>query len=151
MHYTELEVIWANLDANRHMRNTAYSEFATHGRIDYFNRHGYSLDVLGEEGIGPVLLKEEVVYFREVKMQEKLRITVALKRSTKDYDRYTITQDILKENGKKAARVEIHGAWMNLDTRQLVAPPQQLVEKVILTIPKTKDYEVVGFRDYIFV
>lgn len=150
MYYTEIEVIWANLDANRHMRNTAYSEFATHGRIDYFSKHGYSLDTLGEEGIGPVLLKEEVVYFREVKMQEKLRVTVALKRSTENYDYYTITQDILKENGKKAARVEIHGAWMDLNTRRLVTPPQKLVEKVILNIPKTSDYEVVGFRTYIF-
>jgi acyl-CoA thioester hydrolase len=151
MYSTELEVIWSNLDANRHMRNTAYSEFATHGRIDYFNEHGYSLDVLGNEGIGPVLLKEEVTYFREVKMQDKLKITVTLSRSTANYDRYTISQDIIKENGKKAARVIIHGAWMNLNSRQLVSPPQKLVEKVILNIPRTEDYEVVGFREYIFV
>jgi acyl-CoA thioester hydrolase len=151
MEYTELEVIWANLDANRHMRNTAYSEFATHGRVDYFKRHGYSLDVLAAESIGPILLKEEVCYFREVQMQEKLRITVSLKRSTKNYDRYTISQDILKENGKKAARVIVDGAWMNLDTRALILPPQKLIEKIILNLPKTVDYEVVSFRDYIFV
>lgn len=151
MHYRELEVIWAHLDANRHMRNTAYSEFATHARIDYFFQHGYSLDKLGKEGIGPVLLKEEVTYFREVQMQERLRITVALQRSTEQYDRYTITQNILKTNGKKAARVVIHGAWMNLETRRLVEPPQELVEKVILTIPKTDDYEVVSFREFVFV
>ena len=151
MHYTELEVIWAHLDANRHMRNTAYSEFATHARIDYFFQHGYALDQLGKEGIGPVLLKEEVTYFREVQMQERLKITVALQRATEQYDRYTITQNILKANGKKAARVVIHGAWMNLETRRLVEPPQELVEKVILTIPKTDDYEVVSFRDFVFV
>ena len=79
MYHTEMVVTWSHLDANRHMRNTAYSEFATHARINFFRQSGQEIDQLAHIGIGPILLKEELIYLREVKMHEKLSIAIELR------------------------------------------------------------------------
>ncbi|MCP4438799.1 MAG: thioesterase [Aureispira sp.] len=150
-YYKEVEVIWANLDANMHMGNTSYSEFATHARVSFFNDFGYSLARLSKEGIGPILLKEELVYWREVNMHEHLKVYVELDKASEDYSKYTLVQNIHRcSDGKKAARVTIHGAWLDLHTRQLIKPPEQLVKMVIDNMNRTKNFKFVGMRDYMF-
>lgn len=143
-------VIWADLDANRHMRNTAYSEYATQARISFFMDHGYSMEKLAEEGLGPILLKESLVFYREVLLGEALEVSVYLKGETKDADRFVIFQEIKKANGKLAATVQIHGAWMNLKSRKIEIPPSDLIQQVLVKMPRTKDYSLLDKRDFYF-
>jgi acyl-CoA thioester hydrolase len=51
-----LTVRWADVDANGHMRNTAYSEFAADARIAFLAERGFTLHRLRELGIAPVVL-----------------------------------------------------------------------------------------------
>ncbi|MCH2045862.1 MAG: thioesterase family protein [Saprospiraceae bacterium] len=150
-YYKDIQVIWADLDPNMHMRHTAYSDYATHARICFFVDKGYPLTNLTREKIGPVLLHESSRYWREVGIQEHLRIKIELERATEDYSHYTIRHTFIKNNKKRAARVVIDGAWMDLQTRQLITPPDLLIKKVLDVMPKTKDFEIVGRRTYIFL
>ncbi len=151
MYHTEMVVTWSHLDANRHMRNTAYSEFATHARINFFRQSGQEIDQLAHIGIGPILLKEELIYLREVKMHEKLSIAIELSAVTENYSHYTIEHIFRKENGKKSARVVIHGAWIDLSTRKRCLPTTEMIDQVIQKMPQKKEFSIRSYRKYVFV
>jgi acyl-CoA thioester hydrolase len=146
----EVEVIWADMDPNQHMRHTSYSQYAAHARISFFNDMGYPLTRLAEMGIGAVLLREQSTYYRELQMHEKISIGVELLKSTEDYSRYTIAQTISKENGKTAAKVIIDGTWIDMQKRNVLSPFPELIEAVIKKLPLHADFEWVDAIYYRF-
>ena len=53
MSYTlEFNTKWADFDANRHMRHTAYNDYAAEVRIRYFTFAGFSVDRIAADGFG---------------------------------------------------------------------------------------------------
>jgi acyl-CoA thioester hydrolase len=146
----EIEVIWADMDPNQHMRHTSYSQYAAHARISFFNEMGYSLTKLAQMGLGAVLLREQSTYVREVHMHEKISISVELLNSTEDFSRYTIIQTLTKENGKTAAKVIIDGTWIDMQSRRVIQPPREVIEAVINKLPTHKDFEWVSSDYYRF-
>ena len=146
----EIEVIWADMDPNQHMRHTSYSQYAAHTRISFFNDMGFSLTKLAEMGLAAVLLREQTTYIREVQMHEKISINVELLKSTEDYSKYTIVQSISKENKKLAAKVIIDGTWIDMKKRNVVSPFPEIIEAVIKKLPMHPDFEWVGTEFYRF-
>jgi acyl-CoA thioester hydrolase len=146
----EIEVIWADMDPNQHMRHTSYSQYAAHTRISFFNDMGFSLTKLAEMGLAAVLLREQTTYIREVQMHEKISINVELLKSTEDYSKYTIVQNICKENKKLAAKVIIDGTWIDMKKRNVVSPFPEIIEAVIKKLPMHPDFEWVGTEFYRF-
>ncbi len=146
----EVEVIWADMDPNQHMRHTSYSQYAAHARICFFNEMGYPLTELAKMGLGAILLREQTTYFRESHLHEKLKISVELLKSTSDYSRYTIIHTILKENAKTAAKVVIDGTWIDMESRKIVVPFSELISNVIDKLPRHKDFEWVEATYYRF-
>ena len=41
MYYKEIEIRWSDMDANRHLANTAYLDFGGHTRIDFLASLGF--------------------------------------------------------------------------------------------------------------
>jgi acyl-CoA thioester hydrolase len=146
----EIEVIWADMDPNQHMRHTSYSQYAAHTRISFFNDMGFSLTKLAEMGLAAVLLREQTTYIREVQMHEKISINIELLKSTEDYSKYTIVQNISKENKKLAAKVIIDGTWIDMKKRNVVSPFPEIIEAVIKKLPMHRDFEWVGTEFYRF-
>ena len=137
----EVEVIWADMDPNQHMRHTSYSQYAAHTRISFFAQQGFPLQDLAKKGLGAILLREQSTYIRETQMHEKLSFNMLLKAATADYTFYTIEQEIRKENGKLAAKVLIDGSWIDMQARKITAPWPDLVAAVIDELPRHKDFE----------
>jgi len=147
----EIEVIWADMDPNQHMRHTSYSQYAAHARISFFNEMGYPLTKLAQMGIGAVLLREQSTYVRELHMHEKISISVELLKSTEDYSRYSIIQTLEKENGKIAAKVIIDGTWIDMQNRKAISPTPEVIGAVIDKLPRHKDFEWVSSEYYRFL
>jgi acyl-CoA thioester hydrolase len=134
-------VRWADCDANGHLRNTCYSEFAIEVRMAYLKKHGFGLPEFREHGVGPVLLREEIDYFRECHMGEELTVDFTSLGLTPDGTRFKVAHDIWKPNGKQAARLVIHGGWMHMATRKLGPPPEQL-KAILEGVPRVEPFEV---------
>jgi acyl-CoA thioester hydrolase len=64
------QIIWAQIDANRHMRHSAYADICAQARSNMLNKMGFSLDKFAEFHIGPILFREELIYFKEVHLDE---------------------------------------------------------------------------------
>ena len=82
-------VRWADVDANRHMRHSAYYDYAAHLRVQLLKRIGMDLVTLSKAGIGPVLFREEAVFLREISMDETIRVNVKIKRIREDASHWT--------------------------------------------------------------
>jgi acyl-CoA thioester hydrolase len=69
---------WGDMDFNSHMANTAYLNRAADVRMLYFAEHGFAVADMMRMKIGPVIMKDEIEYFREVQLLQELRVSLAL-------------------------------------------------------------------------
>jgi acyl-CoA thioester hydrolase len=121
-------VRWSDCDANGHVRNTAYSEFTIESRMAFLTEHGFGYAEMKQAGFGPVLLREEIDYFRECHLGEEVSVTFSILGLSEDGARFKMAHDLWKPNGKQAARVVVVGGWMDLTARRLAPPPAALRE-----------------------
>lgn len=138
----EGKVMWAHLDANMHMRHSVYADFAAQARIAILDSLGLDFKLFQELKIGPILFREELLYLKEVGLNENLRITLELTKSRPDGSRWSIRHSIYRGDGKKAAVVNVDGAWIDTEKRKLTVLPEAFAEK-FLELPKSMDYDEV--------
>lgn len=132
---------WADMDFNAHMKNTAYLDKAADVRQMFLIEHGFPVAEFRRLKIGPVVRKDEVEYFREVHLQEKITVTYALAGHSVDGSRFLLRHEIYREDGELSARVTSAGGWLSLAERKLVAPPPPLLKAMNL-LGRTSDFVV---------
>ena len=141
----EYEVKWADIDANRHMRHSAYNDYAAQARVSIFTEHGLSMDEIAKMGLGPILFREETKFYREVNLFDKITVTFKVKAMRKDGSRWSVLHEVFKEDGTQAAAITVDGAWIDLQTRRLGKPSEKLLE-IFSHFPRTEDFtwEIAG-------
>lgn len=132
---------WGDVDQNAHMRNSAYLDKAADVRMQFFAEHGFPISEFIRLRIGPVALKDEVEYFREVGLLEEVKITFTLAGLSRNGRRYRIQNEFIRADGVVAARVTTSGGWIDLDARRLAHPPEAL-RKALEALVKTEDFHV---------
>jgi acyl-CoA thioester hydrolase len=120
-----LYVGWGDLDANGHMRNTAYLDKAADVRMYYFADHGFPSREFARLAIGPVVRKDEVEYFRELRLLDSVIVSLAVEALSPDGARFVLRNDF-ERDGQLIARVTTTGGWLDLKARKLIAPPDGL-------------------------
>lgn len=141
--FFEGQIIWAQVDANRHMRHSAYADYCAQARCNLLNEGGLSIDIAAENGIGPVLFREELKYLREIKLDEVIRVTVQLSKYNHKNSKFSFKHEIYRADGTKSAEVNVDGAWIDLNKRKLTTLTPDFKE-IILNFPKTEDFEEIG-------
>lgn len=137
----QFTVRWSDLDANRHVRNTIFSEFATHTRFRLLEEHGFPQARFESMRFGPVMFREEIRYRRELVFGEDVAVNVLFAGLSEDGSQWRVHQEVTRADAKQAAVLTIDGAWIHLDTRRLVAPPDDLLD-LLRGLPRTDDFEV---------
>ena len=132
---------WRDMDYNAHMANTAYLDRAADVRMMYFAENGFTAADMRREKIGPVIMKDEIEYFREVHLLQEIRVGLALAGLASDGSRFMIRNEIAHADGTRCAVVTSTGGWLDLAARKLIAPPEALL-KALEVLPKIE-----GFRE----
>jgi acyl-CoA thioester hydrolase len=141
MRYTKIFIVrWSDSDANGHMRNTAYSEYAMDTRMGYLAEHGFPYPRFEEMGFAPVLLREEIDYLRELRLGDTVEVDFTQLGLAPDASRVKFVHDFWRPGGKKVARIVVSGGWMGIETRKLIRPPEALVE-AIAGVPKAEGWD----------
>jgi acyl-CoA thioester hydrolase len=135
------QVKWADIDANRHLRHSAYYDYGAQVRILFFDENGYSMQKFAEIHLGPILFREEAVFMKEIFMNEKITVDMRLAASRNDGTKWKFVHSIYKENGEKAAQITVEGAFMDLLKRKLTYPPEELLS-LVEHLEKTENYEL---------
>jgi acyl-CoA thioester hydrolase len=139
MYTKKLYAGWADMDFNSHMKNTAYLDKAADVRQMFLIEHGFQIEEFLRLRIGPVVMKDEVEYFKEVGLQEEITVTYALAGHAPDGSRFLLRHEIFRRDGKLSARVTSSGGWLNLTERKLIAPPPPLLAAMNL-LERTSDF-----------
>ena len=132
---------WGDMDFNSHMKNTAYLDKSADVRQMYLIEHGFPVEEFLRLQIGPVIQKDELEYFKEVRLQEAITVTYALAGHAPDGSRFLLRHEIFRGDGELSARVTSAGGWMHLVERRLVAPPPALLA-AMSSLDKTSDFAV---------
>jgi len=131
---------WADMDSNAHMRNTSYLDKAVDARMLFFTSVGFPVTEFERLRLGPVVMRDEMEYYREVRMLEALRVTLHLCGMSADGSRFRLRNEFYRQDGKLAARVTSTGGWLDLGLRKLTAPPDSIVA-ALLSLPRAEDFE----------
>ena len=134
---------WGDMDFNSHMRNTAFLDKSVDVRMMFFAENGFPMDEFLRQRIGPVVMKDEVEYYKEVHLLEPLRITLMLAGLAEDGSRFTLRNELWREDGYLIARVTSTGGWLDLATRKLTIPPQALLA-ALRSLSPTEDFQVLA-------
>jgi acyl-CoA thioester hydrolase len=133
-------VRWADCDANGHMRNTSYSEYAIDVRMAYLAENGFPFEKMVESKLGPVILHEALDYLREVRLGQTVEVDLGLVGLSPDGARFKFEHDVWLPGRHKAARIVLAGGWMDLELRKLRLPPDELL-RVLKETPRHEGFE----------
>ncbi|MBM3470260.1 MAG: thioesterase [Armatimonadetes bacterium] len=132
---------WGDMDFNSHMRNTAYLDKSADVRMMFFSENGFPMSEFYRLRIGPVVMKDEIEYYREVELLEELRVTLAIAALAEDGSHFHIRNEFFKRDGKLAAKVTSVGGWLDLGTRRLTIPPEALTS-ALRSLTRTDNFQV---------
>ncbi len=136
---------WGDMDFNGHMGNTAYLDLAGDVRMMYFEENGFPMKRFEELHMGPVVMKDEIEYFREVMLLENIEVHHLIAGYSEDGSKFRIRNIFYRNDGKKAAIITSTGGWMDLKARKLIIPPSDLFN-TIKNLVKTDDFMILPDR-----
>lgn len=134
------EVIWADMDPNRHMRHSVYNDYAAQTRVAMFSDFGLSIENIAKLGLGPILFREETRFLREIHLSDKIKVTCSVLSMRKDGSKWSFRHEILKQNDVKAATIVVDGAWLDLHKRKVGTPTEELREMMHL-FPRAETFK----------
>ena len=140
MYLKEFEIRWSDIDANRHLANSAYVNFMSHTRMSFLTHQGIDMRVMAKHKIGPVVFNENIFYFKEAFQGMKIRVSFELGGVSKDGTFFKFVHNFYDHKGRNMAQCDMIGAWISLETRKLIPLPEELFE-LLEASPKTEDFK----------
>ena len=139
MYSKSLLASWADMDFKAHMKNTAFLDRAADVRMMFFTDNGFPMSEFVRLRIGPVIMKDEVEYFREIGLLEPFSVNLELAGLAPDGSRFLMRNTTLRGDGKPSAHVTSLGGWLDLGARRLAEPPASLLA-ALNALDRTDDF-----------
>ncbi|KQC32127.1 thioesterase [Nonlabens sp. YIK11] len=146
MYTKKFDVRWSDLDANRHMANSAYQNFMSHTRMAYLIENGFGQQQMQEYQTGPVIFNENIYYFKEIHQGQPITVSCELTGMSEDGSLFSFRHNFYDHKGKNLARGLMTGAWMNLKERRITALHEDLY-KMIDHLPKSDDFKEIHLKE----
>jgi acyl-CoA thioester hydrolase len=142
----QFEVRWSDIDANRHLANSAYQNLMSHTRMAFLLKNGFTRKELAKHNLGPVVFYEHIYYFKEILPEDTVEVTLRLKGLSEDGMFFSFEHDFYNHKGQNCARCEMLGAWIDMRTRKLTILPEHLFNHLD-QLEKTTDFKVLTQED----
>lgn len=146
MYRKDFEIRWSDVDANRHMANTAYISFISHTRIAFLLQLGFDQKMFEVNQIGPVAFYEHVYYFKEAFLGQTIRVSLEIMGMSEDAKFYEFHHNFYNHKGENIALCEMMGSWINLKTRKLTGLNNELL-KTFSGVEKADGFTVLTKED----
>jgi acyl-CoA thioester hydrolase len=137
--FFEGQVLWSQIDANQHLRHSAYADFGAQARINMLSSVGLTYSRLAEAKIGPVIFSEELRYLREVRLGDFIKVNCELINARLDGSRWSIRHELIRSDGIVAAIIICEGSWIDTEKRKLAWLTPEMREMFLKT-PKSTDF-----------
>lgn len=137
----KITIRWADLDPNFHVLHSKYYDFGAYCRMSFLTEHGISVPLMQQYHVGPIILREECIFKKEIRFEEDISINLFLDKISEDHKRWTMKHEIRKNENVLAALITLDGAWMDTELRKMTAPPEIFMEGMNM-IPKTPGFQI---------
>jgi acyl-CoA thioester hydrolase len=146
MYLKDFDIRWSDIDANRHLANTAYINFMSHTRLSYLTQNGFGQKEMAKLNLGPVVFYEHMYYFKEAFSGKPVQVSLQLKGLSVDGKFFEFAHNFYDDQGNNFARCEMMGAWIDLKSRKLITPPDALFNN-LSALDKTADFRTITKED----
>ncbi len=135
-----ISIRWADIDANFHLRHSAYYDFGAQQRMDVLEHAGLTLRIMQEQGFGPILFREECIFRKEISLSDTITITAKLLKMKADTSRWTLQHELLSQDNKCCALITVDGAWIDTKKRKLLSPIPTIIINALNAFPKAEEF-----------
>lgn len=146
MYIKEFEVRWSDVDANRHLANSAFINFMTHTRMAFLWDMGLNQKNLAIHQIGPVAFYEHIYYFKEVFPGRPVSVSLEVMGMSEDGKFFEFHHNFYDSKGRNVAHCEMMGAWISLKSRSLTGLPEQLLQ-TFQAVEKSENFKTLTKED----
>lgn len=146
MYTKQFEIRWSDVDANRHLANSAYTNFMSHTRMAFLIEHGFTMKELTSHNIGPVVFYEHMHYFKEAFMRQPITVSLEVSGLSEDGTFFKFDHNFYNSKGENIAFCEMLGAWIDLKARKITNLPKILMD-LADSFPKSKVYKTLTKDD----
>lgn len=146
MYTKKFDIRWSDLDANRHLGNSAYLNFMSHTRMGFLMENGFGQDEMVKHNLGPVVFYEHIYYFKEIFPGKPVTVSLELKGLSEDGMYFEFKHNFYDGHGKNLAMCEIMGGWIDLKERKLRSLPTDLFEN-FNGLAHTEDFRILTKED----
>lgn len=113
---------WSDLDPNFHLRHSSYYDLASQHRIAMLSHYGLTLKVMEEQHFAPILMREECVFFREIKYTDVVYIHLKIKEVNDDGSKWVLVHEFVDNLKKKKAQLTVEIVWFDTKNRRRAKP-----------------------------
>jgi acyl-CoA thioester hydrolase len=121
------------------MANSSYLDHASNTRMFFFNQNGFTMSRFGSEKFGPVIVRDELVYRRELRLMEDFRVDFEAAGLSQDGVRFRLRNTFRNSANDISAVVTSDGVWFDLERRKPRIPPQDL-DNLMRALQRTNDF-----------
>ncbi|NIK91050.1 acyl-CoA thioesterase [Mangrovimonas sp. CR14] len=146
MFVKEFEIRWSDVDANRHLANSAYTNFMSHTRMAFLIEKGFTMKELAKFNLGPVVFYEHMYYFKETFMGQAIKVSLQVSGLSEDGKFFKFDHNFYNQKGENLAHCEMLGGWMDLGARKLTSLPEELLD-IAHEFPKAPHYHTITKED----
>jgi acyl-CoA thioester hydrolase len=136
---------WGDVDSNGHMANTAFLDRSADTRFLFFASHGYPGTRFAAEHVGPVIVRDELQYRKELRLLEEFTVDLELVGLSADGARFQLGNTFSTAAGELSAIVVSSGLWFDLDHRKPRRPPPEL-DRAQREIPRSDRFREISPR-----
>lgn len=129
-----------DFDFDGRFRGASFLDRAKDVRMLFFAEHGFPVDILRKQRLMPLALKDRLDYQRDLEAFDEYKISLALSGLSEDGTRFALRCDVIRADGKVAAKVVSTCAWLDLTLQKFTNPPPQLVA-ALKELPLSSDYQ----------
>ena len=120
VHEYEIVIKEKHLDAFGHVNNAVYLELFEEARWDLVTRNGYGYEEVLKRRLGPAILEANLVFKRELRNRQVVRILSWLESYTRRIGK--MTQTMIGEGETVHCEARFTFGLMDLNARRLVEP-----------------------------
>lgn len=136
---------WSDIDANMHIKNTAYNDMFIQYRLTMLAKWGYGMKQFKKLGIGPMIIHEHLYYIKEVRADYPVYIDLFLKGNSEDWKYMQFAQHLYNQQGELSCYLDLTLVWLDIRERKIAVPPAEMLT-ALNSLEKTDDYRIIDSK-----
>jgi acyl-CoA thioester hydrolase len=121
------------------MANSSYLDHASNTRMLFFNQNGFTMSRFASEKFGPLIVRDELLYHKELRLMEDFRVDFEAAGLSQDGVRFRVRNTFRNSANDISAVVTSDGVWFDLERRKPRIPPRDL-DNLMRALQRTNDF-----------